>query len=57
MFESVRCSGSETSLFNCQQLTSTCSHSEDVGLSCQGIVISLSICLSVDRTYRYISSI
>ena len=47
MFKSLNCSGSETSLFNCQQLTSTCSHSEDVGLSCQGKLLLARIMLQV----------
>ena len=47
MFESLHCSGSETSLFNCSKSTSTCSHSEDVGLSCQGKLL-------VGLCYKYI---
>ena len=41
VFESLRCLGSESSLFHCPRANSTCSHSNDVGLSCQGSCFSM----------------
>ena len=43
VFESLRCLGSESSLFHCPRANSTCSHSNDVGLSCQGSCFSMNL--------------
>ena len=35
--DNVGCSGGESSLLDCYYVSSTCSHSEDVGVRCQGL--------------------
>ena len=40
--DNVGCNGGESSLLDCYYVSSTCSHSEDVGVRCQGFLLVLS---------------